>query len=77
MSFRVNFSENTGKDPMSSDGNRLTRHGTVEDIASDIKQYWDKVDLDRFQLNLNRCRSLKELEGSTTDFMEQVRPAVM
>jgi len=77
MSFRVNFSEITGKDPMSSDGNRLTGHGTVEDIASDIKQYRDKAGLDQFQLNFNGCGSLEELERSMTIFMEQVRPAVM
>ena len=77
MSFRVNFSEITGKDPMSSDGNRLTGHGTVEDIASDIKLYRDKAGLDQFQLNFNGCGSLEELERSMTVFMEQVRPTVM
>ena len=77
MSFRVNFSEITGKDPMSSDGNRLTGHGAIEDIASDIKQYRDKAGLDQFQLNFNGCGSLEELERSMTIFMEQVRPAVM
>ena len=77
MSFRVNFSEITGKDPMSSDGNRLTGHGTVEDIASDIKQFRDKTSLDQFQLNFNGCGSLEELERSMTIFMEQVRPTVM
>ena len=77
MSFRVNFSEITGKAPMSSDGNRLTGHGAIEDIASDIKQYRDKAGLDQFQLNFNGCGSLEELERSMTIFMEQVRPAVM
>ena len=77
MSFRVNFSKITGKNPISSHGNRLTDHGTVEEIASDIKQYRDQAGLDQFQLNFNGCGSLEELERSMTIFMEQVRPAVM
>ena len=77
MKFRVNFSEITGKDPMSSDGNRLTGHGTVEDITSDIKQYQDKAGLDQFQMNFNGWGSLEELEEPMIIFMEQVRPAVM
>lgn len=76
MSFRVNFSEITGKDPHDNEGNRLTGHGSVEDVASDIAKFRDAAGLDQFQLNFNGSGSLAELEASMTLFMEQVRPAV-
>ncbi len=76
MSFRVNFSAITGKDPHGPDGNRLTGHGSAEDVASDIAKYRDEAGLDQFQLNFNGCGSLTQLEESMTLFMEQVRPTV-
>jgi probable F420-dependent oxidoreductase len=76
MSFRINFSDITGKAPSGPDGNRLTGHGSVEDVAGDIRKYRDEAGLDQFQLNFNGCGSLAQLEESMTLFMEQVWPAV-
>ncbi len=76
MSFRVNFSEITGKDPHDPDGNRLTGHGSAEDVASDIVKYRDDAGLDQFQLNFNGAGSLEQLLASMDLFAEQVRPAV-
>lgn len=76
MSFRINFTEITGKDPHGADGTRLTGHGSAGDIAGDIALYRDSAQLDQFQLNFNGCASLSQLEDSMTLFTEQVRPAL-
>ena len=76
MSFRINVSDITGKDPHGPNGDRLAGHGSVDDIAADIRKYRDDADLDQFQLNFNGCGSLEQLEESMTVFMEQVRPMV-
>ena len=76
MSFRINVSDIPGKDPHGPNGDRLAGHGSVDDIAADIRKYRDDADLDQFQLNFNGCGSLEQLEESMTVFMEQVRPMV-
>ena len=76
MSFRVNFAAVTGKNPIGPDGNRLTGHGSVDDVGEDIAAYRDKAGLEQFQLNFNGCASPAQLEQSMTMFAEQVRPMV-
>ncbi|MFP6748320.1 MAG: LLM class F420-dependent oxidoreductase [Alphaproteobacteria bacterium] len=76
MSFRINFTHITGKDPHGPDGTRLTGHGGAEDVAEDIAKFRDAAGLDQFQLNFNGCGGLEQLEESMTLFMEEVRPAL-
>lgn len=75
MSFRVVFSQITGKAPPSG-ADRPIGHGTPSDVAADLMRYREKAGLDAFQINFHGCNDLGQLLESMECFMRDVKPQV-
>ena len=74
MSFRVNFTEITGK--THPEGQRPTGQGTPDEVVQDMLRYREEAGLEAFQVNFNGCHSLQQLLDSMDRFVNDVRPAV-
>jgi hypothetical protein len=78
MSFRVNFPEITGNATRAgtSAAERPIGHGAPAQVAEDMRRFRRDAGLEAFQINFNGCKSLAQLLGSMTLFMQEVKPLV-